>query len=94
MTDGKKQVNVAHQPISKWATADGYKLDAFDQIEGAWPIGHPLPLPKWTIKTKDTLNVEKVPSTHIYKNTVCLMFLNVFFFIILYRFGNTKTCVL
>lgn len=47
-------------PTSKWVTADNYKLDAFDQVEGAWPIGHPLPLPKWSNKTKEPLIIEKV----------------------------------
>ena len=61
VTDVKKQQQLqARQITSKWAGADSYKLDAFDQIEGAWPIGHPLPLPKWTTKTKETLIIEKV----------------------------------
>lgn len=47
-------------PASKWVTADTYKLDAYDQVQGAWPIGHPLPLPKWSKKTKDPLIIEKV----------------------------------
>lgn len=53
---------------SKWVTADNYKLDAFDQVEGAWPIGHPLPLPKWSNKTKEPLIIEKVRFVYIILN--------------------------
>lgn len=28
-----------------WAADDNYNLTQFDQIDGYWPIGHPLPLP-------------------------------------------------
>lgn len=51
------EVNVTQ---SKWAAADSYDLDAFEQIEGPWPIGHPLPLPKWTNQSKKRLVIEKV----------------------------------
>lgn len=45
----------------KWTIdADTYNLDAFDQCEGAWPIGHPLPLPSWSNEIKAPLIVEKV----------------------------------
>lgn len=47
-------------PISKWVTADSYKLDSFDQIEGAWPIGQPLPLPKWSKNIKEPMVIEKI----------------------------------
>lgn len=67
MTDPKRHNGVTandngedSQPISKWVAADSYNLDAFDQIEGSWPIGHPLPLPKWTTKLKKPYIVEKV----------------------------------
>lgn len=39
---------------------DTYNLDAFDQCEGAWPIGHPLPLPSWSNESKTPLIVDKV----------------------------------
>jgi len=39
---------------------DTYNLDAFDQCEGAWPIGHPLPLPSWSNKIKTPLIVDKI----------------------------------
>ncbi|KAI8038590.1 hypothetical protein M5D96_008498 [Drosophila gunungcola] len=26
---------------------DGYDLEAFNQVNGVWPLGHPLPLPDW-----------------------------------------------
>lgn len=45
---------------SKWAAADNYNLDAFEQIDGPWPIGHPLPLPKWTNQSKKRLVIEKI----------------------------------
>lgn len=45
---------------SKWATADSYNLHAFEQVDGAWPIGHPLPLPKWTNHSKERLVIDKV----------------------------------
>lgn len=44
---------------------DTYNLDAFDQCEGAWPIGHPLPLPLWSHRIKAPLIVEKVSSQSI-----------------------------
>ncbi|KAH8413879.1 hypothetical protein KR222_011632, partial [Zaprionus bogoriensis] len=34
----------AEQP---WAMADGYDLSAYNQVNGVWPLGHPLPLPDW-----------------------------------------------
>ncbi|XP_033253698.1 uncharacterized protein LOC117193079, partial [Drosophila miranda] len=33
---------------SDWAVGDGYDLSAYNQINGVWPLGHPLPLPDWT----------------------------------------------
>lgn len=45
----------------KWATEDAYNLEAFDQVEeGAWPIGHPLPLPIWASQDKPTFAVDTV----------------------------------
>lgn len=32
---------------SSWAMADGYDLSAYNQVNGVWPLGHPLPLPDW-----------------------------------------------
>lgn len=46
--------------LNKTIDADTYNLDAFDQCEGAWPIGHPLPLPMWSNVTKSPLIVEKM----------------------------------
>lgn len=44
----------------KWAELDGYNMAAFDQIEGAWPIDHPLPLPAWSNDIKDAVVIDKV----------------------------------
>ena len=30
-----------------WHGRDGYNLSAFNQTNGNWPLGHPLPLPDW-----------------------------------------------
>lgn len=46
--------------LQKTIDADTYNLDAFDQCEGAWPIGHPLPLPMWSNQSKAPLIVDKV----------------------------------
>ncbi|XP_017149729.1 uncharacterized protein LOC108160316, partial [Drosophila miranda] len=37
-----------HSLGSDWAVGDGYDLSAYNQINGVWPLGHPLPLPDWT----------------------------------------------
>lgn len=71
MTDPKSHENVTDKfssstfiPVTTtkkcWMFEDSYNLIAFDQIEGAWPIGHPLPLPKWSPKIKDPFVIEKV----------------------------------
>lgn len=44
----------------KTIDADTYNLLAFDQCDGAWPIGHPLPLPMWSNVSKAPLIVDKV----------------------------------
>ncbi|XP_017050978.2 uncharacterized protein LOC108094741 isoform X1 [Drosophila ficusphila] len=31
-----------------WIVGDGYDLEAFSQVNGVWPLGHPLPLPDWS----------------------------------------------
>lgn len=51
--------------VSPWVRPDSYRLDAFDQVQGVWPIGQPLPLPKWSNKQKKTLVVEKVLNLRI-----------------------------
>jgi hypothetical protein len=48
------------QRQTKWASVDGYNLQAFDQTENVWPENHPLPLPMWSGKTKKTMTFEKV----------------------------------
>uniref|UniRef100_A0A6P4EBI0 Uncharacterized protein LOC108041937 n=1 Tax=Drosophila rhopaloa TaxID=1041015 RepID=A0A6P4EBI0_DRORH len=42
----KQQLGI---PIShaEWVVGDGYDLEAFNQVNGVWPLGHPLPLPDW-----------------------------------------------
>lgn len=32
----------------QYIVGDGYDLEAFNQINGVWPLGHPLPLPDWS----------------------------------------------
>lgn len=39
---------------------DSYNLATFDQINGAWPIDSPLPLPKWSSKTAKPFIVHMV----------------------------------
>ncbi|XP_030375622.1 uncharacterized protein LOC115624913, partial [Scaptodrosophila lebanonensis] len=47
-----------HTPL---AVADGYNLTAFNQINGVWPLGHPLPLPDWESgETKGVLRFDNV----------------------------------
>lgn len=36
-----------------WADEDSYNLTAFNQINGIWPLGHPLPLPDWAASCDD-----------------------------------------
>lgn len=48
-----------------WAMADGYDLSAYNQVNGVWPLGHPLPLPDWGSSgdetgAKDTLMFDNV----------------------------------
>ncbi|KAL7736396.1 hypothetical protein ACLKA6_014859 [Drosophila palustris] len=48
---------------ANWAMADGYDLSAYHQVNGVWPLGHPLPLPDWGIaedQAKGTLLFENV----------------------------------
>ncbi|XP_037915112.1 uncharacterized protein LOC119654021, partial [Hermetia illucens] len=40
-------VEVPSLPINWWAGEDHYNFEAFDLINGVWPIGHPLSLPDW-----------------------------------------------
>lgn len=54
-------VNAVTAKLQHWTIDDDtYNLDAFDQCEGAWPIGHPLPLPMWSNRAKAPFIVEKV----------------------------------
>lgn len=39
---------------SNWP--DGYNLSAFHQINGIWPLGHPLPLPDWLPTTNEVVD--------------------------------------
>ncbi|XP_034120055.1 uncharacterized protein LOC117578581 [Drosophila guanche] len=43
-----------------WAVGDGYDLSAYNQINGVWPLGHPLPLPDWAEAGKGTLIFDNV----------------------------------
>jgi hypothetical protein len=43
----------AHYDIFINNNADLYELIERTQIEGPWPIDHPLPLPRWASKPKD-----------------------------------------
>ncbi|XP_068145927.1 uncharacterized protein [Drosophila tropicalis] len=45
---------------SEWIVGDGYDLNAFNQMNGVWPLGHPLPLPDWSTQVKPTLTFENV----------------------------------
>lgn len=40
-------------PPKLWHDRDSYNLSAFNQINGIWPLGHPLPLPDWTDRDDD-----------------------------------------
>ncbi|KAH8404002.1 hypothetical protein KR215_007783, partial [Drosophila sulfurigaster] len=44
----KQQQTLQRTPDARWAMADGYDLTAYNQINGVWPLGHPLPLPDWS----------------------------------------------
>lgn len=44
----------------KWAFEDSYNLASFDQTEGIWPIDHPLPLPAWSPRQKESVIINKV----------------------------------
>ncbi|XP_016957564.2 uncharacterized protein LOC108029651 [Drosophila biarmipes] len=52
-----RQLLARQQPVAgslegisggQWIVGDGYDLEAFNQINGVWPLGHPLPLPDWS----------------------------------------------
>ncbi|KAH8320806.1 hypothetical protein KR067_010426, partial [Drosophila pandora] len=59
---------LARQPVqplegitgSGWVVGDGYDLEAFNQVNGVWPLGHPLPLPDWSSGGKSTLVFDNV----------------------------------
>uniref|UniRef100_A0A1I8P0V7 Uncharacterized protein n=1 Tax=Stomoxys calcitrans TaxID=35570 RepID=A0A1I8P0V7_STOCA len=36
-----------------WQGRDGYNFEAFNQTNGVWPLGHPLPLPDWASAQDD-----------------------------------------
>lgn len=64
-TTGRKAITFENDddyrpPCSKWALDDCYELDAFDQIDGVWPIDHPLPLPAWSPRQKDPVVIKQV----------------------------------
>lgn len=42
----------------RFAAEDSYNLKAFDQIDGNWPIGNPLPVPAWSSDDRPTLVVD------------------------------------
>lgn len=57
--------NQLHGQQEWWADEDSYNLTAFNQINGIWPLGHPLPLPDWVAAcddehTKGTLHFDSV----------------------------------
>ncbi|XP_001974895.3 uncharacterized protein LOC6547596, partial [Drosophila erecta] len=52
-----RQLLARQQPVAaalecisgaQWIVDDGYDLEAFNQVNGVWPLGHPLPLPDWS----------------------------------------------
>ncbi|XP_017073041.2 uncharacterized protein LOC108109147 [Drosophila eugracilis] len=52
-----RQLLARQQPVAasldgissgQWIVGDGYDLEAFNQVNGVWPLGHPLPLPDWS----------------------------------------------
>lgn len=45
--------NQMHGQQEWWADEDSYNLTAFNQINGIWPLGHPLPLPDWAAGCDD-----------------------------------------
>lgn len=52
-------------PTQLWQGRDGYNLSAFNQTNGNWPLGHPLPLPDWAAyddedQQKGTLHFDSV----------------------------------
>ncbi|EDW79752.2 uncharacterized protein Dwil_GK17849 [Drosophila willistoni] len=59
-----RQQHHHHQQLepmqSQWIVGDGYDLNAFNQMNGVWPLGHPLPLPDWSTQVKPTLTFENV----------------------------------
>lgn len=42
----------------RFANEDSYNLEAFDQIDGSWPIKNPLPVPAWSSEERPTLIVD------------------------------------
>lgn len=46
----------------RFAAEDSYNLEAFDQIDGHWPIGNPLPMPVWSMdaNNRPTLVVDQL----------------------------------
>lgn len=59
-TAGAAHASTAIQTNAKTIDEDTYNLLAFDQCDGAWPIGHPLPLPMWSNAHMAPLIVDKV----------------------------------
>ena len=61
MTDPKCHNQNVTYDEHKWIIDDdSYNIAKFDQTEGAWPIHAPLPLPKWSNRSKDPYVFEKV----------------------------------
>ncbi|KAH8372336.1 hypothetical protein KR093_011082, partial [Drosophila rubida] len=59
----QQQHELQRHPDAHWAMADGYDLSAYNQINGVWPLGHPLPLPDWSSAeepAKATLHFDNV----------------------------------
>lgn len=48
------------QNKSWFAAEDSYNLEAFNQIDGAWPIGNPLPVPAWSPEERPRLIVDSL----------------------------------
>lgn len=74
VTAGAAHASAAQHNNAKTIDADTYNLAAFDQCDGAWPIGHPLPLPMWSNESKAPLIVDKVLNTNnIYNDNMHLL---------------------
>lgn len=60
VTRAERSATLSYDSFGWTLDEDNYNLAKFDQINGAWPISSPLPLPNWSARPAEPYTVDKV----------------------------------